>query len=84
METKPHAEQGFKSCAGILNLAKRVGHESLIKACQRATEYEAFNYATIEDILRRNLDSVDPKNEIPENDITTPLHQNIRGKGYYK
>jgi transposase len=84
METKPHAEQGFKSCAGILNLAKRVGHERLIKACQRATEYEAFNYATIEDILRRNLDSVDPKNEIPENDITTPLHQNIRGKGYYK
>lgn len=84
METKTHAEQGFKSCLGILNLARKVGPERMIKACKRATEYEAFNYPTIEDILRRNLDNLDPKNEVPENGKMTPLHRNIRGKQYYK
>ncbi len=84
MESKPHAEQGFKSCAGILHLAKKVGPERITRACKRATEYQAFNYPTIEDILRRNLDSLDPKDEEPQSDTTTPLHYNIRGKEYYQ
>ena len=33
---KQHPEQAYKSCQGILSFAKRVGHQRLIKACQRA------------------------------------------------
>ncbi|MFZ9661914.1 MAG: IS21 family transposase [Chitinophagaceae bacterium] len=84
MESKAHAEQGFKSCAGILHLTKKVGNERIINACKRAAEYEAYNYPVIEDILRRNLDTSDPKNEEPEPEKATPLHQNIRGKEYYQ
>jgi len=84
MDTKAHAEQGFKSCAGILHLARRVGSERMIKACRRAANYEAYNYPTIEDILRRKLDALDLPQELSESEVTTPQHHNIRGKDYYQ
>lgn len=39
LRKKPHPEQAYKSCQGILSFVKRVGHERLIKACQRAHGY---------------------------------------------
>jgi len=83
MESKSHAEQGYKSCAGILHLAKKVGPQRLIQACARASEYQAYNYPIIEDILRKNLDSIDPKHELIDEKTATPMHNNIRGKKYY-
>jgi hypothetical protein len=83
MESKSHAEQGYKSCAGILHLAGKVGNDRLILACRRAAEYEAFNYPIIEDILKKNLESLDPKQEQIDESSVTPGHNNIRGKDYY-
>ena len=36
MECKPHPEQGFRSCLGIMGLAKRYSAERLEAACHRA------------------------------------------------
>ena len=83
MASKSHPEQGYKSCAGILHLAKKAGNDRLIQACKRASEYEGYNYPIIEEILRRNLDTIDPKNELLDEKIATPMHLNIRGKEYY-
>jgi len=83
MESKPHAEQGYKSCAGILHLGRKAGSHRLIKACLRATEYEAYNYPIIEHILNRRLDELNPKEEQIEDSTATPVHPNIRGKHYY-
>jgi transposase len=35
LENRPHPEQGYRSCLGLLNLAKRYGEQRLEKACER-------------------------------------------------
>jgi transposase len=77
---KPHPEQAYKSCQGILSFAKRVGIERLAKACQRAHEVGWYNYKTIETILQKGLDS----QSVDEKPLSMPKHENIRGKDYYK
>ena len=80
ISNKPHPEQAYKSCQGILSFAKRVGHERLINACRRAHLYGAFNYKIIETILQKNLDQYEIEADIPD----MPTHDNIRGEEYYK
>lgn len=79
---KPHPEQAYKSCQGILSFAKRVGvgSERLINACRRANQYGVYHYKIIENILQKNLDQSDMDNEI----LQMPTHDNIRGEEYYK
>ena len=77
-----HAEQAYRSCQGILNLAKRVGNERLKNACSRADYFGEYSYYTVKTILERKLDFTDHTKE--DNVKTIPLHPNIRGKRYYK
>ena len=77
---KPHPEQAYKSCQGILSFAKRLGNDRLIRACQRAHQYGWYHYSIIESILKKNLDQYD----IEDDSIPMPVHDNIRGKEYYK
>jgi len=77
---KPHPEQAYKSCQGILSFAKRLGPERLISACRRAHGYGLYHYKIIESILQRNLDQY----EIEDNVTNMPTHENIRGEDYYK
>ena len=76
---KAHPEQSYKSCQGILSFAKRVGHDRLIRACQRAHLYGLYHYRAIENILLRNLDQT----EIEDEPTHMPKHDNIRGEEYY-
>lgn len=80
LEKKQHPEQAYKSCQGILSLAKRVGNSRLIKACHRAHEIGYYNYKIIDDILKNNLDHYDEDLQ-PAN---MPSHENIRGGDYYQ
>lgn len=82
LDKKQHPEQAYKSCVGILALAKKVGNERLIKACQRAMDYELFNYKTIQQILEKGLDRQTEEDESQQ--LKMPLHDNIRGEDYYK
>jgi transposase len=77
---KPHPEQAYKSCQGILSFAKRIGKERLINACRRAHLYGVYHYKIIETILQKNLDQYDMEDENPP----MPAHDNIRGEEYYK
>jgi transposase len=81
LRKKPHPEQAYKSCQGILSFAKRVGHLRLIKACQRGHAYGLYSFRAIEDILQRGLDvfEVEEDRQLP-----MPDHENIRGKSYYQ
>ena len=78
---KPHPEQGYKSCMGILSFERRVGRERLAAACSRALDYGTYSYAIIKNILERNLDRL-PEPEVIEQII--PEHNNIRGRSYYQ
>jgi len=78
---KPHPEQAYKSCQGILSFARRVGTERLVKACQRAAEYNLFHYKIIETILQKGLDHSEKEQE---EQLPMPEHENIRGREYYR
>jgi transposase len=78
---RPHPEQGYRSCLGILRLGKRYGQERLEAACARAFSVGARSYRHVDSILRNGLDRVAEGAEAPE--PTLPLHSNIRGRDYY-
>jgi transposase len=80
MRTKPHPEQGFRACLGILQLAKTYGEVRLEAACQRGLTIGARTYGSIASILKTGLDRAFDET-VP--DATPLLHANIRGRGYY-
>lgn len=80
MERRPHPEQGFRSCLGIIRLGRRYGEERLEAACARALFMKAYSYRSVESILKNNLDG----KELPEQpNRPSVAHENIRGGGYY-
>ena len=81
LNRKQHPEQAYKSCAGVLSFAKKVGNERLTKACQRALDYGLYNYKTIQKILEKGLDT-DTEDQAEPSEM--PLHENIRGENYYQ
>lgn len=81
LDNKQHPEQAYKSCLGILHLAKKVGNQRLDNACRRASDYGAYSYAMVERILQKGWDHIA---EDPEESLPVPDHENIRGGSYYK
>jgi len=80
MTDRPHPEQGFRTCLGILALEKTYGSARLEAACQRGDLIKARSVGSIRSILKTGLDRafLDPEPE-PE-----PLrHGNIRGRTYF-
>jgi len=81
MARRPHPEQGFRSCLGIMRLGKVYGDERLEAACKRALFIKAFSYKSLASILKTGLDQK-PLPEKPEQQ--DPIdHLNIRGSHYY-
>jgi transposase len=81
MQAKPHPEQGFRSCLGILRLAKTYGAPRLEAACRRGNDISATSYGSIASILKHGLDRADAQDAAPP---SAPIqHANIRGRGYY-
>lgn len=77
---RPHPEQGFRTCLGILSLAKSYGAARLDAACRRGVLINARSVASIRSILQTGLDRAF------HDDASThePLrHGNIRGRGYF-
>jgi len=83
MEFYSYPEQAYKSCMGILSLAKKYSAQRLEKACARALKYEKYSYRTIETILFRKLDQLEEP-EAQGQQRKLPLHDNIRGADYYE
>ena len=83
IESRPHPEQGFRSCLGIMRLAKHYCPERLEKACARALTIKAYSYRSVESILKNGLDQ---RPLLPDQteDQRSPTHHNIRGKHYYQ
>jgi transposase len=79
---RPHPEQGYRSCLGILRLAKRYGEDRLEAACARALRVKARSYRHIESILKAGLDRVEVDAGKPPQP-SLPLHENVRGRDYY-
>jgi transposase len=88
MKAKPHPEQGFRSCLGIINLVKSYGAPRVEAACQRGNDIGAATYGSIASILKNGLDSAYARAEhdacVREAANDAPFHHdNIRGRDYY-
>jgi transposase len=80
MKERPHPEQGYRSCLGLLRLGERYGKERLEAACARALRVKATSYRSVQSILQRGLDQVADEQTV----LTLPQnHENVRGAGYY-
>ena len=84
MARKPHPEQGYRSCLGILRLGRRYGHERLEAACARALRIDAPTYRSVDSILRANLDGQPLPAQSPTLGLPRQTHANVRGPAYYR
>jgi transposase len=81
LTSRPHPQQGFRACLGIMRLGKSYGDERLEAACRRAIRIGACSYKSIESILKHDLD----QQPLPGPPAAAPviIHGNIRGAQYY-
>jgi transposase len=81
LEARPHPEQGFRTCLGIVRLAGSYGAERLEAAAERAIDIGARTYGSVKSILDNHLDRRPAQKRAT--DGTPILHPNIRGPRYY-
>jgi transposase len=81
LEHRPHPEQGFRACLGIVRLVKPFGTARVEAAATRALDIGAMTYGSVRSILDNNLDRHSAGQRGP--DGVTILHPNIRGPRYY-
>ncbi len=85
LERFAHPEMGYRSCLGLLSLAKRFGDQRLEAACQRAITLGSPTRRSILSILEKGLDSQPlPESDPPATQSSLPLHENVRGAAYYQ
>jgi transposase len=82
LESKPHPEQGYRACLGIMRLGRDYGRQRLEAACHRARVVGTCSFRSIRSILQAKLDqqplSPPPRLRPPQS------HGNIRGRTYYQ
>ncbi|GAW92111.1 IS21 family transposase [Calderihabitans maritimus] len=80
LESRPHPEQGYRSCLGIMRLSKAYPKERMEAAAKRALTIGATSYRSLKSILEKGLDRLELTPPVNSNTIH---HENIRGAGYY-
>jgi transposase len=80
---RPHPEQGYRSCLGILRLAKGYGPERLEAASTRAVAVGARSYRHVDAMLKHGLDRLGGPAASPPLTLT-PVHEHLRGRDYYQ
>jgi len=79
---RPHPEQGYRSCLGVLRLGREYGGLRLEAACQRAQTLGAFAYKSVQSILKTGLDQ-QPLTEPGSPRLLPVDHAHLRGNTYY-
>ena len=79
LRSRPHPEQGFRSCIGILSLIKRFSAVRVDAACARALVLGTRSYSSVAAILKNHRETAAP----PVGEAPILIHENIRGPGYY-
>jgi transposase len=79
---RPHPEQGYRSCLGLLRLGKQYGADRLEAACGRAASGGATSYRHVQSILKHGLDRQPLLGEGVAT-VAPLMHANVRGPRYY-
>lgn len=81
MGSRPHPQQGYRPCLGIMRLEKKYGSERLEAACRRVSNLSYPRYRNIESILKAGLDQ-EPLMVTPVSPAL--VHEHLRGAAYYQ
>jgi transposase len=81
LERRPHPEQGYRACLGLMRLGRVYGTDRLDAACARAERLRSYRFRTVEQILKHQQDRL-PLDEPPARPALT--HDNVRGATYYE
>ncbi len=75
LQSRPYPQQAFRSCLGVLDLARKYPHARLELACQTLLPAHLLSYRDLKSELERRAEeaSADP----------LPAHENVRGDTYY-
>lgn len=75
-----YPEQLYRTCDGILNLARKADPEPFTRACDIALEHQNYSYKFLKQVLENRM------TEYREEPLVKPLpsHGNIRGASSYK
>ena len=82
LESRPHPEQGYRACLGVMRLARYYGNDRLEAACLRASALGARRYQSVASILKAGLDR-QPLPGAAQAELKLPAHANVRGPKYY-
>ena len=82
MADKPHPEQGYRACLGVMHLAKKYPTVRVEAAAARALQFNACSFRSMKSILTQGLDRITPAAGGAKITVT-PAHDNIRGPHYY-
>jgi transposase len=78
---RPHPEQGFRTCLGVLRLYRGIEPARAEAVSARALEIGAMNYRSVASILANNLDRVAARQSRDEPTLFD--HPNVRGPRYF-
>ena len=80
LANRPHPEQGFRTCLGVLRLFKDLDRARAETVAARAIAIGALTYKSIALIIATKLDRTPPAAAEPHAVLT---HPNLRGSGYF-
>jgi len=80
LNSKPHPEQAYRTCLGLLSLARKYGEARLEQASKDALLAERPHRQFIENLLKNNREGHVSQ---PEQGELNLEHRNVRGSNYY-
>ena len=80
LASRPHPEQGFRTCLGILRSYRGIDAARVEAVSARALELGVLNCKGVASLLARKPDDATAKNDPP---ATLFDHANLRGPGYH-
>jgi len=90
LASSKHPELRYRSCLGVLRLAKSHGNERADAACRRALAIGAPNYKSVSMILKHRLEQTPllveidaPATMTDGNTVTDSAHEHVRGARYF-
>ncbi len=75
LRSRPYPQQAYRSCLGILSLARKYSPQQLETVCQHLLPAHLLSYSDVKAELERL--AANPSLE------PLPVHENVRGQSYY-
>ena len=77
LKSRRYPQHAYRSCLGVLNLARKHSQSQLESACQVLLEANLLSYRDLKSELDRLAAAPSPKPPLP-------AHENVRGDNYYQ